>query len=139
MKTVTSEDFQLLLGNDKPFTSLVDALLRAQGFVSGVLDAEILTNRRTHLADGGVDTEVGQSMPNEETGFLQAPTCWQYKARHFKDVKGQLKAEIQKEYARLLIERGYGYRLAICDDMPANEVTEWEGILTTEARSIRLE
>jgi len=137
LRTITSEDLKLLSrGNDKPFTSFVDALVRAQGFVYGVADAEILTNLRTHVPDAGVDTQVRQAVPNEETGYFQVPSCWQYKARLFKDVKNQLKAEISKEYTRSLIQQGYGYRLAICDEVPATEIAEWEAILTAEARSI---
>jgi hypothetical protein len=138
MWTVNQKDFLLLRdAGGQLFTVFVDALLRAHGFVYGVGEAEILTSLRTNIADGGVDTEIQRAMPGEPTGFLLEPTCWQYKAREYADITdAELLKEIKKRYARELLERGYAYRLAICDDMPAEKQTAWEQLLTDLARQI---
>jgi hypothetical protein len=138
MWTVDQKDFLLLRdGGGQPFTGFVDALIRAHGFVYGVGEAEILTSLRTNIADGGVDTEVQRGVPGDPTGFLLDPTCWQYKARNFSDISdGDLLEEIEKRYAKELIEKGYAYRFAICDDMPAEKQTGWEKLLTDHARQI---
>jgi hypothetical protein len=138
MWTVNQKDFLLLRdAGGQLFTAFVDALLRAHGFVYGVGEAEILTSLRTNIADGGVDTEIQRAMPGEPTGFLLEPTCWQYKAREYADITdAELLKEIKKRYARELLERGYAYRLAICDDMPAEKQTAWEQLLTDLARQI---
>lgn len=138
MWTVDQKDFLLLRDSGgQHFTKFLDALIRAHGFVYGVGEAEILTSLRTSIKDGGVDTQVRRAMPNEPTEFLQLPTCWQYKARPFVGISDSaLSKEILKPYAARLIGEGYAYRLAICDDMPANKQTEWEELLTAAARTI---
>jgi hypothetical protein len=138
MWCVDQKDFLLLRdGGGQPFTAFVDALIRAHGFIYGVGEAEILTSLRTSIKDGGVDTQVRRGMPNEITEFLKLPTCWQYKARPYADISDTaLLKEIQKPYAVRLIGEGYAYRVAICDDMPANKQTEWEQLLTDAARKI---
>jgi hypothetical protein len=138
MWTVDQKDFLLLRdGGGQPFTGFVDALIRAHGFVYGVGEAEILASLRTNIADGGVDTEVQRAMPGDSTGFLADPSCWQYKARQYADISdGDLIQEIEKRYAKELIGKGYAYRFAICDDMPAEKQTGWENLLTAQARRI---
>jgi len=119
----------------EPFTAFVDALIRAHGFVHGIGDAQILTSLRTSIADGGVDTEVRLSMPGDPTGYLERPTCWQYKARRYADISDRdLLSELDKPYARTLIKKGYGYRLAVCDDMPPKKQTEWRDLLSAQIR-----
>jgi len=100
MWTVDQKDFLLLRdGGGQPFTAFVDALIRVHGFVYGVGEAEILTSLRTNIPDGGVDTQVRQPMPNETTGYLQRPTCWQYKAQRYADMTDAvLLNEIRKPY-----------------------------------------
>jgi hypothetical protein len=135
---VDQKDFLLLRdGGGQPFTAFVDALIRAHGFVYGVGEAEILTSLRTNIADGGVDTEVQRAMPGDSSGFLLEPTCWQYKARQYADITdNDLLEEIEKRYAKQLIENGYAYRFAICDDMPAEKQTGWEQLLTNRAHQM---
>ena len=124
-------------GTGKAFTRFVDALVRTHGFVYGVGEAEIQTSLRTNIPDGGVDTQVRCALPVETTGFLSLPTCWQYKARAYRDISpAELRREIHKPFAAKLITDGYAYRLAICDDPPANKQIEWEELLTAEARLI---
>lgn len=138
MWIVDQQDFLLLRdGTGQRFTAFLDALIRAHGFVHGVGEAVILTSLRTPIADGGVDTEVQRAMPGESTGFLLEPTCWQYKARQFADISDiDLIKEVEKRYAQQLIENGYAYRFAICDDMPAEKQTGWEELLTNRARQM---
>jgi len=68
---------------------------------------------------------------------MGVPTCWQYKAKQSGDIsEKELKEEINKPYAAELIVKGYGYRLCVCDDFPAQTVSAWETVLTLEARKI---
>ncbi len=69
-------------GGDR-FTEFVDSLIRVEAYTQGVAFSEISTNLRTNLGDKGVDTEVRQSVPNSKTGWMNVPTCWQYKATAF--------------------------------------------------------
>jgi hypothetical protein len=141
MWSVDPKDFLLLRdGGGQPFTGFIDALIRTHGFVHEVGESEILTSLRTSIKDGGVDTQVRRAMPNEPTGFLQVPTCWQYKAQPYaKITRPALLKEIRKPYVAQLIGEGYAYRVAICDEMPANKQTEWEELLTAAAREIYLQ
>jgi hypothetical protein len=138
MWNVDQKDFLLLRdGGGQPFTAFVDALIRAHGFVYGVGEADILTSLRASIKDGGVDTQVRRAMQNDPTGFLDLPTCWQYKGRPYREItQPALLKEISKPYATQLIRKGYAYRVAICDDMPANKQTRCEELLTAAARKI---
>ena len=138
MFTVNQKDFVLLRdGGGQPFTEFVDGLTRTHGYVHGIGEAEILTSLRTSIADGGVDTQVRLPFPNDPTGYLLVRTCWQYKAQGYSTISDpKLVEEINKNYASELITQGYGYRLAICDDMPAEKQTAWEALLTRESRKI---
>ncbi|NES74292.1 MAG: hypothetical protein F6K24_58435 [Okeania sp. SIO2D1] len=80
-------------GGDR-FTEFVDSLIKAEVYLQGITISEIATNLRTNLADGGVDTEVRKSLPNSKTGWMNAPTCWQYKATKFAGIKSE---ELKKE------------------------------------------
>jgi hypothetical protein len=123
-------------GGDR-FTEFVDAQIRAQAFLGGLPDAEVRTNLRTNIPDGGVDTEVRQPMPSDSTGWFGVPTCWQYKATEARNIsENDLRTEVRKPYARSLIPAGYGYRLCICDDFPPDKQAEWLRILTEEVRAI---
>jgi hypothetical protein len=138
MWTVNQKDFLLLRdGGGQPFTGFVDGLIRIHGYVYGVGEAEILTSLRTSIEDGGVDTQARRAFPGDPTGYLLVPTCWQYKAQAYKTISGaKLLEEIHKRYAKELIGQGYGYRLAICDDMPPEKQAAWENLLTEAAREI---
>lgn len=104
-------------GGDE-FTEFVDAVIRAQAFVLGMPSSSIHTNCRTDIPDGGVDTMVGGSSPNDPTGWLRSRTIWQYKAITARTVrKPALKNEVLKQFVREHIEAGYAYRLCICDSL----------------------
>ncbi len=123
-------------GGDK-FTRFVDDLIRAQAATAGVVDSDVVTNRRTNLGDGGVDTEVKRSLSVDPTGRFAYPTCWQFKAVAFADVTPQdLRDEVNKPYASELIRRGYAYRFAICDSLTAEKKRTWEDEINAECRKL---
>ena len=119
MWTINSFDiFTLRTPGGDRFTEFVDALIRSEAYIQGLQLSEISTNLRTNIPDGGVDTEVRQSMPHSNTGWFSVPTCWQYKATSFAGIyPGKLKKEVNKSYSTELIKKGYGYRFCICDDL----------------------
>ncbi|BAU63003.1 hypothetical protein STA3757_03580 [Stanieria sp. NIES-3757] len=123
-------------GGDR-FTEFVDSLIKAEAYIQGVALSEISTNLRTNLGDGGVDTEVRQSASNSLTGWINVPTCWQYKATGFAGISsGDLKQELNKPYSKQLVEKGYGYRFCICDDLTSEKKRDWEKILDDEIAKI---
>ncbi len=76
-------------------------------------------------------------MQRDSTEYFSVPTCWQYKAEDYADISNaDLAKEVAKPYARELISQGYGYRLAICDSMPAAKQTQWETFLTAQVHAI---
>ncbi|GIK40539.1 MAG: hypothetical protein BroJett011_43720 [Chloroflexota bacterium] len=124
-------------GGDR-FTEFVDALIRAQGFVCSIPYAEIHTNLRTNIPDGGVDTRVSIAAVNDVvTGWLADRTIWQYKATEAKSIRPKnLRDEINKDYAKKCILEGYAYRFCICDELEAPKKQEWESKLTQYAQAI---
>lgn len=123
-------------GGDR-FTEFVDALIRTEAYIQSVPLSKISTNLRTNLGDKGVDTEVRQSMPNSQTGWLSVPTSWQYKATEFRNISEKnLREEVNKEYSTELIQKGYGYRFCICDDLTPAKKNDWEKILDEEIDKI---
>lgn len=133
MFTINSRDiFNLRTPGGDRFTEFVDALIRAEAYIQGIPISEISTNLRTNLADEGVDTEVRQPDTNNLTGWMSVPTCWQYKATQYKNGHKVLPKEINKKYAQELIQKGYGYRFCICDDLPPATKSKWEKILDDE-------
>ena len=129
MWTIRADEiFQLRSPGGERFTEFVDVLIRNQATVCGLPDSEMRTNLRTTKPDGGVDTQVLKSVPNDPTGWLvDARTVWQYKARQARDIKPRERvADPQKEYARKCIEEGYAYRLCVCDEMQGEKKEEWE-------------
>lgn len=126
-------------GGDR-FTEFVNALIDNEAYTQSVPLSKISTTLRTNIADKGVDAEVSQSMPDSQIGWMSVPTCWQYKATEYRNISDEkLRAEIKgktKEYARELIQKGYGYRFCICDAPPPNKKREWEKILDDEIAKI---
>lgn len=124
-------------GGDR-FTEFLDALIRAQAHISSIPASEIITNQRTNISDGGVDTEVRLAARRDPTGYMSNhPTVWQYKARRHTDVRSDdLRAEVRKSYALDRMRNGYAYRFCICDSLPAKKVKKWESLLTDEIRLI---
>ncbi|MCA9609202.1 MAG: hypothetical protein KC619_26555 [Myxococcales bacterium] len=131
-----SEIVRTFKSDGQRFTEFVDDLIVGLALRNGVPRSSVQTNVRTNLADGGVDTEVTVAIPNDPFGYCSGvQTIWQYKARPYADISdNDLKKEIAGKYCKKKIEDGYGYRVAISDDMPSEKQTEWRGLLTAEAR-----
>ena len=118
---ITGDYFRFFLdGTGKAFTVFMDSVLRATAAKLGVPPSDVHTNLRTNLPDGGVDTQIDSG--NDAAGYLTGPTLWQFKARKFSDMSsGVIRDEIHvesKQDARDLINKGYAYRLCICEDAP---------------------
>ena len=125
-------------GDSPGFVRLLNSLLASQAHDAGLPDASVRLNQKDTEGDGGVDAVVDQAIPasRDPTGRFGVPTCWQYKACPTESIKpkkkkkgGQeiaLREEINKPYARRLLEQGYGYRLCIADDMPDQKKSQWE-------------
>jgi len=125
-------------GGGQPFTGFVDALLRAQGFVSGIPQSDIATNLRVNTGDGGVDTRIDQGATGDRTGYLPVPTAWQYKAESASSVTGpKIKSEINKPYAVELVRRGYGFRVCLCDEMTPRKKEQLSRALNEAAQAIQ--
>lgn len=128
MFTINSRDiFTLRTPGGDRFTEFVDALIRSEAYSQGIPMSGISTNLRTNLGDGGVDSEVRQAISNSRTGWFSVPTCWQYKATQFKDISdANLREEVNKYYAKELIQKKYGYRFCICDDLTPAKKSKWK-------------
>jgi hypothetical protein len=123
-------------GGDR-FTEFVDSLIKAEAYIRGIPTSEISTTLRTNIGDKGVDAEVRQPVTNNLTGWMSVPTCWQYKATEYRNISEKnLREEVNKEYAQELIQKGYGYRFCICDDLTPVKKSEWESILDDEIAKI---
>ena len=134
---IPADLFQLKGGGGERFVHFVDRLIRAEAACAGLAQAEIETQLRVNIKDGGVDTEVRQAIPCSKTGWFEVPTCWQFKAMDAKDIeKNDLQSEIKKPYAKKLIQMGYGYRLCLLGDLAPSEFQEWESQLNSEATAI---
>ncbi|MCJ7586341.1 MAG: hypothetical protein MUQ00_00320 [Candidatus Aminicenantes bacterium] len=123
-------------GGDK-FVNLLNRLIHAHAFASGITDSNIETNLATTIPDGGVDTKVNIAIPSDSTGWFKEKTIWQFKASEYSSLnKTKLTSEINKTFAKRCIQQGYGYRLCICDNLPPSKSTEWVEILNGEAKRI---
>ena len=138
MWTVSARDLLSLRGGGgEPFTTFVDTLLRTQCFFCGLPDSAVATTLRVNVRDGGVDTRIDEGAPADVTGRLRCPSAWQFKAEDASRVtEGSVAREIQKHYATELIQRGYGYRLCVCDEMPAEKKELLEDTLNAAAKAI---
>jgi hypothetical protein len=126
MWQISDRDVRALQGNDEKFTIFVDALLRAEMFLASVPDSNIKTNGRTRIPDGGVDTELAVPIPGSLAARCGVPTCWQYKARPYRNVSAKQRTPSNDSEAGKLIRKGYGYRICVADEMPAPTRTKWE-------------
>jgi hypothetical protein len=124
----------------KPFTDLLDRLIRNSAATLGIPPSAVLDNPRTNYPDGGVDTQVTIGAQLDPWGYLNGPSTWQYKAVALKDfTDSKVKAEISgdsKTYVRSLLQEGYAYRLCIADDGPAEKKTEIKALLDAEIKKV---
>jgi hypothetical protein len=138
MWTANSVDIRRFQGGDgSAFAELVIALLEAEATKLAIPLSKLDSTLRTTISDGGIDACLRQGSDADKTGWLAIPTAWQFKATAYPSVSDDdLRAEINKLFAAKLVGEGYGYRLCICDDPPANKVEAWEKILNEEAIKI---
>jgi hypothetical protein len=135
-------DGKLLLrlqgGDGGPFAKLMNSLLVTESISLGISLADVDTTLRTTIGDGGADAVVRRTaVAADSTGWFGVPSVWQYKGTEYAEISDTaLKKEITKHYAADLISKGYGYRFCICDDPPAQTVSDWETLLTAEAKKI---
>jgi|SRR5271170_4064972 len=88
MFKLNGQDLLLLKGNGgAKFVRFVDCLIRAEAHVGDLPQSEIDTQVRVNICDGGVDTRVNAAVPNDRSGYLGGPTCWQYKAETASELK----------------------------------------------------
>jgi hypothetical protein len=124
----------------KPFTDLLDRLIRSSVGTLGIPTTAVLDNPRVNYPDGGVDTQITEGRSADPRGYFTERTAWQYKALSLKDLTdSKLKEEINgdsKDYVRNLIKEGYEYRLCIADDGPGKRKTEIEGLLDAEIKKV---
>jgi hypothetical protein len=62
------------------WTGFVNGVLWAACWQAGIPESEVHTCLRTDIPDGGVDTRVTEASSTDVTGYLAAPSIWQYKA-----------------------------------------------------------
>jgi hypothetical protein len=124
----------------KPFTDLLDRLIRNSAGTLGIPPSAVLDNPRTNRPDGGVDTQVTIGAQPDPWGYFNGPSAWQYKAVALKDfTDSKVKEEISgdsKNYVRSLLQEGYAYRMCIADDGPAEKKTEIKALLDAEIKKV---
>jgi hypothetical protein len=134
----------LLLKGDggERFARFVNQLIRGEAHAGGLPQSEIDTQVRGNISDGGVDTRVNRAVPDDRSGYLSVPTCWQFKAEEAAELKRRgtreepyrfLTEEIEKSEAKRLIAEGFAFRFCFLGDLPPEKITEWESHLATIA------
>ncbi len=125
----------------RPFTDLLDRLIRTSAGILGVLPTAVLDNPRTNYPDGGVDTQVTIGAQRHDLwDYFEGPSAWQYKAVELKDLTdSKVKEEISgesKNYVRSLLQQGYAYRMCIAHDGSAERKTEIKNLLDSEIQRV---
>src|ERR1019366_2538678 len=136
----TQNIYLLLNSTGKPFTDLLDRLIRSSAATLGIPPSAVLDNPRTNYPDGGVDTQVTVGAQSDPRGYFNGPSTWQFKAVALNDfndskVRGEISGRT-KEYVRSLLREHYAYRLCIADDGPAERKTEIKAMLDAEIKKI---
>ena len=121
-------------GTGRRFTQFVNDLLSSEALYSGLPISEVHLNLQTNLHDGGADAAISCAMPEDSTGWMQCPTVWQFKRSRLTD--RELRDEINKKSVKDYIERGYAYRLCMCEEDAPPEVERKEGILSAAQQLI---
>lgn len=132
--------YELRNSTGKPFTDLLDHLIRNSAGTLGIPPSAVLDNPRTNFPDGGVDTQVTAGAQFDPWGYFNGPSTWQYKAVALKDfIDSKVKEEISgssKNYVRGLLQAGYAYRMCIADDASAERKTEIKAVLDAEIKRV---
>jgi hypothetical protein len=121
------------------FAEFVNALIRAEMYLSSTPEGVYALTSRSNLADGGVDGEVKRPIDNARSSWLREhPTSWQFTARHGNAATlAKLLEDLDKDkkYAVALIKKGYAWRACIRGNLTPEKLTEWERDLTNAARA----
>jgi hypothetical protein len=134
---ISAKEVQAMQGDGGiPFREFMKQVLQAHAFAVGIPCADVISDSE-NMADGGCDTEVRTSASTDKTAYAIVPSCWQFKGTEKERVTDtMMRDEVNKPYARKLIESGYGYKLAIADDFPAQEAERREKVLASEIAKI---
>ncbi|MGD1212150.1 MAG: hypothetical protein ABR973_12425 [Candidatus Acidiferrales bacterium] len=98
------------------FALFCNKIIGASCWASGVPQSEVWTTSRTDAKDKGVDTRIGVALPNNKSGYFEAPTIWQFKAADESNVgPADIRKEVNKERSKLWISEGSAYRICLCD------------------------
>jgi hypothetical protein len=138
MLTLRAEDILRLRspGGDR-FADFLNKLIRAHARAHGIPDTAIRTNLKTTVGDGGVDAEVNTKAGHDPTGRMTFATAWQFKATAAgQGGPAELRAEINKPYAKQLVKAGASYAFCICDQLTPQRKDAWERELQKEALKI---
>jgi len=140
MIRITAENIYVLRNSTgKPFTDLLDRLIRSYTWTLGIPPSAVLDNPRTNYRDGGVDTQVTVGAP-DPWNYFNGTSTWQYKAVELKDLSdSKVKEEISgesKHYVRSLLRDGYAYRMCIAHDGPAERKAEIKALLDAEIEKV---
>ncbi len=127
MWSLNLQHIQLLRGaGGERLAAFFDPILRGEARRAGVAQADVHTQLRQNVGDGGVDSRVDQPMPGG-MGYTEVPTAWQYKAVDQPDLSvTDLEGEMNKPEATRLIQAGYGYRVVTTAAVPPDRVTQIE-------------
>jgi hypothetical protein len=146
MLALDGNELVLLKGaGGEHFTRFVDGLIRGEAHVGGLSQSEVDTQVRVNIRDGGVDTRVNAPIPRDRTGYMDVPTCWQFKAQTAMELEERktegdpfrfLTEEVSKPEVRRLVELGYGYRFCFLGDLPPEKLAKWEDHLAAECRKM---
>ncbi|QDU46862.1 hypothetical protein Mal52_53850 [Symmachiella dynata] len=145
MWQITQNDLNLLRGaGGERFVHFVDMLIYATAAKFGVPYSAIKSQQRVNVPDGGVDTEVDESIPNDVFGWFATKTCWQFKAvdasainnRTYKTKLNDLQSEVRKDHVQKLIGEGYAFRFCLLGDVTPRKATAWEETLKREVAAI---
>jgi hypothetical protein len=99
----------------KPFTDLLDRLIRTSAWTLGIPPSAVLDNPRTNHPDGGVDTQVTTSAQPDPWGYFNSRSTWEYKAVALRDFTDSVRSSpssriLKKAHFRLLTARSTAKR-----------------------------
>jgi len=103
MIRITPEHIYVLRNSTgKPFTDLLDRLIRSSAALVGIPPSAVLDNPRTNYPDGGVDTQVTTAATRSDPwNYFEQPSTWQYKAVQLTDLPANNKGGNLRQEQRL--------------------------------------
>ncbi|MBC7821106.1 MAG: hypothetical protein IAG10_29825, partial [Planctomycetaceae bacterium] len=163
---LTNNDLHQLRGaGGERFADFVNRLLYGHAHACRLPLADVKTQLRVNVKDGGVDAQLDKPLAGDVSGWFGSPTVWQFKSCDGKDIDdsqlkpvvaktgakkaakksaknavtpklNELQREITKPAVAALIRKGYGYRFCILGDLTPPKASEWESQLLAEAVKI---